>query len=782
MADPMSPRLLFTPRALASLRRLRGEQARRAETLLEKMALGKARDQKKLSGYGDRYRTRSGNLRVLWTRSGEKDAAPLVVFVGLRGDLYEKTASLQPDQASRIEEVLYAEEATEPEELEHFHDSEPDSWPAYIYDATADWTSFLYDKFRLTPRLTDEQRARFRELLNYKGRARRIAVVQGGAGSGKSVCAVEAACRLKLGGKPEMNGEQVEEVIYLAPARLAKHFRSFPAVGKVFETTEDHFMTVEAWFRRLLTQAGIDAPPNREVEALRRAVAREKKSRTPIALEDVTEQDALLYQAFVLGDVNPKDVAWQEHGERIAELQKVRPEIWQRILEEINCTSSTGLAAMVIDALREGKILRSEASKALIIVDEAQDLLLEQLRAIKEVGAYWDCAGEGLTRLWLFGDLNQRIAPSGFYWDDLPEKVGLHIAEIPFNRNYRNTSEIVRFSNRIHALASDVAAEHDARQLPPPADPTVCAEEGEPVAMLRTPDLDAALRFLDTLKEGGEEAYLRREMSASAQVITRGLPDRYERGDIIVHVPKEVKGLELETCVAVNLFTGSESPTLSEINEWYTLVTRSRTRLLLVLTDAEVERLGTDLFEEARPVDAETARSWILEYGSAVDLSESADEACRRLVEMRSSGLPWLDTWEVLVESEMDAAEWEKQVRPTLQSRDLSPLLTQSCSWLRCLTYRLQGRWQRAFGELDRFTEQYRSQTALEVDEEFERLALRIADGLERSGLPFEAELLRQRTTRAGEWPDDYPFPELAGRSQTLAPAVTQLISDRLTP
>lgn len=796
--------LLFTPRALGSLRKLRGENARAAESLLEKMATGQRVGHAKLSGRNGWFRARDGTnpMRVLWTwyeDPSDHDAAILVIDVGRRHRIYSDGQRAQPAQASRLEEVIFDTVAV-PEVEDTAEDdrygSPADwaSWPAYRYAPDAErtqWMDFLYRDFSLSPRLTREQLDQFKTLVEEApGRARDVAVVQGGAGSGKSVSALLAACHLHRGSVPGMANQHEHHVLYLAPERLTQKFRTFPEVEACFDTPEAHIQTLDEWLTAHLPPAEA-AKPIVSLEALRKAAAHYRQSghTLGIAPNDLQPKDALIYQAFVLNDGNRRDAAWKEHRERIEDLENLRG-WWSEHLARLGGTSRTHRAR----ALRETLPAPPEAAdSSLIVVDEAQDLLLEELQTLRATWAHWNTAGH-YTRLWLFGDLNQRITPSGFFWQDLPGEVGLDFEVIPFTRNYRNTRQIVAFANGIHRIAAQTASDANARQLPPSSSEHDCVAEGDPVGLLRVPDARSARRFLEDLQREDTTPHLREKMSSAAQVLCRTKPTGLRDADLVFNTPETIKGMELESCVAYRLFaasTFSDAPTfsgeqpseektsgpapysLSEVNEWYTLVTRARTRLLIVLTDAEAARMPDHLFAACRPMAPDAARQWVLAYGSAVQFSKSPGETWRYLREMRNNGLPWRDTWEALLEvqtadASIDPARWERHARNRLSADQQRAVADEECPWLRCLALCWQGRWGHAEAALRVFQAEKADDAPAEVHAEHQRLARRIADGMEQSHHPYRAARLRARTGLQ-DWPDAYPLPAVGTPNTPLA-------------
>jgi hypothetical protein len=421
----------------------------------------------------------------------------------------------------------------------------------------------------------------------------------------------------------------------------------------------------------------------------------------------------------------------------------------------------------------------ADAEYSLIVVDEAQDLLVEELQAIRKAWSHWR-EQEHYTRLWLFGDLNQRITPSGFFWDDLPDKVDLRADPIAFERNYRNTRQIVAFANRIHEVADKLASGAGARALPPPSPENECALEGDPVGVLRVEDDAAARAFLKRLQRRQDTPYLREAMSSAAQVLCRNRPDALGDTELVFHTPERIKGRELESCVGYGLFQGKGAFTPSEVSEWYTLVTRARTRLLVVLTEAEAERAPDDLFADCRAMTQGEASEWVLAYGSAVQFAKSSEETWRRLTNMRSGGQPWRDTWEALVEAGFDPPEWAEEARRQLGEAQRASLAEAECPWLRCLSFCWQEQWMQAERAARKFRSEKRADAPTETENEYQRLASNIAEGWEHGHRPYEAARLRKRAGLTTDWPEDYPLPELAHSEKSLVPAVKELITDTL--
>ena len=757
----MAAPLRFTARALAQFRKLAEPYHSQALALCQRLEADPVRFSKKLAGGASarRSRTKTSDVRIAWVPdTGEPNGgAPLVFWVGVKDDRTYADIGRASPFGSRVCSVDEVEG-----ELALHAAADAADVPAYRRVGTWDgaaWRAMLYGDYARSPRLTRSQWDDFARILWDSGDASDgCVIVRGGAGSGKSVCALLWACRLRS----DRAGAGIHHVTYLAPPALVDRFHTFPEVQQHLDPAAAHVRSVDDWFASIVPDA---APYDRAkaLDAFRAAAERARRSRRgPDPFGEIRPSDPLVYEAFVLGERGEKDAAADEHAGRADALRSIPPEIWEEELAARGTRSRTAIA----QAVQAAPPAPPSEDRALLVVDEAQDLLVEELKAVRAVWDAWTVAGRE-TRLWLFGDLNQRITPSGFTWADVTSRVGLHTVPIDLDRNYRNPAAVLDLAARVHTLAQDIAREHGRRHLPRPSVAGVGTADQEPVQAIRMADEAAAVAFVQSLRPtggaGDRHRYLRAHLASKPQVLSpRPWPDLE---NALVHVPHTVKGAELEAALAIGLFENAVggSLTLQLLNACYTLVTRVRSRLLLVLTDAEHEWAARHgLLDHVSVASPDEAATWIMELGSAVDLSADPDDTLRRLCEPAPAGGPWLDTWDALVEAGLTerVGEWERRASAAWAPRDLEALAAAADPWLRALAFAHLGDYSSAEGAALAFRDADGAPTP-EVQREASRLFRALARCLEQGGRPYEAHRLQARRLEGYVVPPDIPMPDL---------------------
>ena len=751
------------------------------------LSQGNDRNVKKLQGHDNLRRTRHGNVRVIWER--ENNGNVLVIKAGLRGDVYDRVFG-DRDRTDRLE-IEAIEELNKPQGtalVDH---------PAYeisLEDSNWNqeedrWYKFIYaNYYRYSPVLTSSQKQPFAELMQHGIRSTKDWLVQSGPGTGKTVCAALLAC--------ELHREQGWNTMLIVPPAVREDLENYSEIKKIKEQNSEGFWlgTFPDWVREVDPELGARlATSEQELEALQELVRFEGLARN---LGNISSRDVLLYQAFVLdleNGNNDKNAIYQENRERIEILERIRPELWRRKLGNRLC--NFGVATQLISAPPSPPF---QNRPTILIVDEAQDFLLAQLKAIIAVREAWENQRDS-TYLWLLGDLNQRIQPVDFDWGQL------HLGRtIELKYNYRNSRHILKFANQFLDFANQ--GRH-GRRFPEPSDPEYAVEEGEQVRLLEYPSSELALEFLDSFDsrvnssgEGRGERYFLQQSANQVKVLWTN-PDGHQRRLEILNAEK-AKGREFDACVAFRIFENNGTSRLEESFQWYTLLTRPRSRLLVVATTEEIERIGRSYFECCQTIDAidaEQAASWIAEFASGVDVSllkDNLQETQEKLLKGGcDNGHPYLDTYFVLnlakVESE-SLYEWEQKAIKRLQKHyndlpkelendtdctnslkeELKNVPSENIS-LRCLLLRaMKCSWQ-AVEEASGFQNTN--------EKEYKRLVESIAKDLEHKNLVYEAARVRERI---GEpIPKHFPFSDkIANRSGSLVSLLCQAMLDRPFP
>ena len=724
-----------------------------------------------LQGYSHWWRTRLGDVRVIWKRVDADNI--LVIKAGLRKDIYDNLFD-----NSNCDDVLAVEQLLNPDgtpvensptyQIPRINIPD-DDWKQEAEDT---WYKFVYGGgYRYSPLLTPHQQEVLSGLTLHSTN-NKAWIVQSAPGTGKTVCAALKAC--------EIHNEYGWNTMLIVPEALLQDIAEFSEIKETLEANPEGFWL--GVFRDFLANVAPDlhsrlATSEQELEVLWRLDNPHIPDSQPISSREVLSysDDVLLYQAFVLNQENiqrNRSPIYKANQERIKELEeRIKPNKWKEKLGDRLCR---------LDAARELKFnppLSPFTEKpTILIVDEAQDFLLAELQALVTVREAWEKQGYS-TYLWFLGDLNQKIKPTDLYiWGHL--ELG---DPVKLLYNYRNSRRILEFANQFLNFAKPFRNRH--QEIPETSDPKTAFEVGEAVSLLKCSSKEEALDFLDFLnssvQEEGRERYFLRLSANRVKVLCCSQLFR-KFNNLEIFPAEQAKGREFEACVAFHIFAGTGTPSLQESLQWYTLLTRPRSRLLIVATTQELERIGDKYFECCRSIDPLSAATWIAEIASDIDTSEirnNAENKKQELLVSCAKGLPFFDSYLVLelagVAGE-ELSQWEQEALVKLRNnyanlpKELEQIPSNNIS-LRCLLLRAMHRsWEAvdlAF--------------ALKENncEEFQRLLINIAQDLEKNNLPYEAARVRMKLGKS--WPNDYPFPEIAEKSGSLLSLLCQAFVER---
>lgn len=709
------------------------------------------------------FRTKKNKVRVIWKK---EDNNIVIIKAASRDDAYENDLKDRDfeNQESIIDTELYQEL-----ELE-LQGKEVCEQPAYKWSQeNPDWYEFVFNNYRYSPVITSYQKEFMDTVFNsfniyrYSESNQKLnnqaCVIQSAPGTGKTLCATLFAC--------EVNLQQEWNIILIVPKRLRQDIAEYSTVKQVLNKNNFWLVTFEELLTRLNPELTNNlALPEEELAALKAVV-----NQVHLNLCDISYRDVLLYQSFVLDKENQnqrRNAVYQENQNRINDLEEIKYQKW---LEKLNGKKSR------IDAVKELRnnipALPFDNPYTLVIVDEAQDLMLCEVQTLITACREWN-REQNFTNLWLLGDLNQRIQPTDFNWKQL------HLGETKtLERNYRNSRHILEFANQFRDLAENINKKFRGQHLPLPTTSENAFEEGEKVRVLKCDSRDDALVFLQQLalecESGENKRYLLHNLANSIKVITNKKLD-IDNDNLIILNAEDAKGREFEACVACGLFTGDNEPSLEEAFQWYTLLTRARSRLLILLTSQELNRLNNCdrvFFDNCLEIDFRPAISWITELASDVDVSKISNVKQRLLKRCDTGHLYW-DTYSALQLAGIEGDElyqWEQDAISRLKKHgndDLKSELNniQNIS-LRCLLWRAMGfSWQAVI-----------EATSLETKDskEYERLINSIAQDLEIKGLIYEAARIK---ARFGEDKTHLTFPfwqEISENSNSSQPLITLL-------
>lgn len=475
---------------------------------------------------------------------------------------------------------------------------------------------------------------------------------QSAPGTGKTLNAAEKACQLAHAG---------QNVVFLLPEALIdqqvtkyhciQQIRQEPAGDNLF------IGTFHQWLANAFPQLPFQAaPPAKELQILQQ-IAQQHCHWGTSGRDPITYRDVLLYQLYVINENYRQDDVFRDNEPRIEELRNLRLQWWKEAWPGPElCRRGYTLRLLQYFQEHPPEALTPGWGTSLII-DEAQDYLLEEIEAIKQLCHHWQEECQHPVNLWLLGDINQRIAPVDFTWGALH----LNRTKELLWENYRTTESILTLANRFQVRAN-TSRPARARWLPEPTDPQLCFEKpGDAVKLLVYPDLTTAETFLDPLVatvsqqigEWQEKHSLQWRLAARARMFCS---DHYhvspDRVKFLEFMPvSQAKGREFEACIAFCPFDLPQvGGRMEAYTKWYTQLTRARSRLLIVTTQAQLTELGEELFqhlattETGRIVDVverldyqnekqvTEALRWITELASSLDTSATGRQGLRDVI------------------------------------------------------------------------------------------------------------------------------------------------------
>ncbi len=244
-------------------------------------------------------------------------------------------------------------------------------------------------------------------------------------------------------------------------------------------------------------------------------------------------------------------------------------------------------------------------------MDEAQDYLLSEIEIIKYLCHHWQRNYHHLTSLWLLGDLNQLIIPVDFTWG------ALHINKMQETDwpDYRTTQRILTLANQFQLQAHQINCAWKGQWLPKATETERCFKKpGELIKMIVYPDLETAESFLQPLidiisqkmqmamNDWEVQHSLKWRLAKRARVFCS---DHYHvttelRGTLEFMPVSQAKGREFDSCIAFCIFDFPEDyGQLEAYTKWYTQLTRSRERLLIVTTESQLAKIGEKIFNHS---------------------------------------------------------------------------------------------------------------------------------------------------------------------------------------
>lgn len=625
-------RIVLTHRARQESQRLGAEGFRSYERILRNMAQGRL-DSRALAGHDGYFRARHDKVRVIWAWQPREAGVNVirVVKVARRDKAYQQGLV----DGWVVEEVVFGPvDATEDPPVDMTARA---PGLAYRWDPErqADIRQFLRFDYIRSPELQPEQE---RVFLDWLPRCDKPLYLQSAPGTGKTTCAIHWAETAVEG-----LGWHVELV---APAGLLSDLRELPLVQALESragegeggTSGLRLMDWRTWLRETWGRAFPElelASREQEREALQRAVERARWSAQlkhgELAAPD--DRDVVMFQGHVLDTVSRRDPSGLAvQAERLASLGKLR-EYWPRALDGRVCRHDA--AGCLLETAASVPAPARPGAAYLLVVDEAQELLNVERLALEALFEAWRAAGHAV-HLMLLGDLNQRLAPSGFTWPMGNPPGLLH--------NFRNSRRVAEVSRACYDLAR--AATRGARALPPSAHLHAdCEEEGAVLYHVLKDDAAAA----DVPAWLGEAA---RRIDARRHVLIHNDRTRVAGPAEATYVRTlsydAAKGREFNACIFLELFASGQS-NAEQFFAWYTMLSRPRVAMLVVLTPAELaalDRMAADLEHpnpitfrgQSLPTLEDIERQFLRVFRNDVDLRAKGEELRAGVIALAQDG------------------------------------------------------------------------------------------------------------------------------------------------
>ena len=648
------------------------------------------------------------------------------------------------------------------------------------------WREWVYGGYKYAPVLTPDQERIGQEQKKHHHDSEFFArLIQSPPGTGKTITATVWADKYYQEGwnvfpiVPQLLIEETEK-------HLARRYDARDNTTRRLKpiTFRDWLSYIQPQFKNRL------ADPERELESFRKVAQRTHKLKR---LGEIGYRDILLYQAYVL-DREAKNLRksplFNQNKDRINLLKSIEPKHWKR---ELGNNVLYRLEAA--EQLGKNPPKPTEGKGTLIVIDEAQDYLLKELLAVIDMCQLWQKQYQHQTHLWLLGDLNQRIQPVDFEWGQLQLVKPIQ----PFQYNYRNSGQILKFANQFLKI-SQKNNRGRRKVKAEPALPECAADVGESVRLLVYESREALLEFFERLNqlsplgENAQDRYLGVELAHQVKVLSSHLLQaEYQTSEAIEFLDVDrVKGREFDGSIALPTFTTCDIPLAEQAYRWYTLLTRTRTRLTIVTTEQEIERieeLVPNAFANCERIDRDCSTAvdstiqWIVEAVGDTDASKRAVEIRDRLLQSLSTDpfhLYW-DTYSLLETSKNDLNEWEQaaffQLKErfdgdpdTLQFHTELDQIPDDCVSLKCLLLRFM---HRSWDALETARSLQHSNQL-----EYKRIGESIATELKNKGLEYEA--IRIQSTYDLDLPEDLPFIEIVDRPGELLSLVADTLHDRL--
>lgn len=336
----------------------------------------------------------------------------------------------------------------------------------------------------------------------------------------------------------------------------------------------------------------------------------------------------------------------------------------------------------------------------LIVVDEAQDLLKEELILVCDHAQKLRTNGINVN-VRFFGDLCQRLYPTGYMWEQV-RNLGGNIKYLDVN--YRNSSEILKITNQLLHLQSKYISSTDTKNFSNIQYKGTF--EGPPPRALVVEDFQEAIKFLDyannkILPSKVENSILKAiaqylpVLSTSEKPLQGFLYAKFH--NLLMLDITRAKGMEFFGNIIFCPFLGKDINS-QNFMEWYTIFSRTEERLLIIVTRDEMELMekhGLSFAGFNKDNNWDNSIVWINEKNQ-VSVNNLEMNILKKITkEALLNNHFYDDTYEIINEAGLNVNDWENFMVGCL---DQLPLATKgalqqiaSSASFQCLLKRHEG-------------------------------------------------------------------------------------------
>ncbi len=244
----------------------------------------------------------------------------------------------------------------------------------------------------------------------------------------------------------------------------------------------------------------------------------------------------------------------------------------------------------------------------MLIIDEVQDFFWLQLDVLLQLATKNNAAA-----VVLLGDENQRVTLSGFSWtafhNTYKNKYDL-TSERPLtlDKNFRNTKSIARaskyilsaYKDKLKNAFADVRPSDHRHGFEPP-DPDTCFEEGIVPRLIEADQawMETVLQKLSSQDDKEPET----ESSKFVFILNNDsndlnwlLDQLNTNSNVITYTIEEAKGQEFEAVIMAFPFAEKkEKPSVDDLYNWYTALTRARRYEAVIVSPKEMQWLKREI-------------------------------------------------------------------------------------------------------------------------------------------------------------------------------------------